>query len=122
MVNSNASYYALSGFWYNSDSAPYSNLETDRAGMVHESITLPATDGGQLWSDGGSGAQDDANVRRVYYGPDDDDSIRILQLPDGQPKLTSSIPTKTVLPFKSWTSQRFSSCPTGSSIQLDDRH
>ncbi|KAK5731320.1 hypothetical protein LTR15_001259 [Elasticomyces elasticus] len=86
MVNSNASYYALSGFWYNSDSAPYSNLETDRAGMVHESITLPATDGGQLWSDGGSGARDDANVRRVYYGPDDDDSIRILQLLDGQPE------------------------------------
>ncbi|KAK4888866.1 hypothetical protein LTR27_012265 [Elasticomyces elasticus] len=81
MVSSNTSYYALSGFWYNTDYASFDYLEYDRAGMVHESITLPATDGGQLWNDAGSGANDDANVHSVYYGPDG-----ILQLADGQPE------------------------------------
>ncbi|KAK3635616.1 hypothetical protein LTR56_014656 [Elasticomyces elasticus] len=81
MVSSNTSYYALSGFWYNTDYASFDYLEYDRAGMVHESITLPATDGGQLWNDAGSGANDDANVHSVYYGPD-----AIIQLADGQPE------------------------------------
>ncbi len=86
MTSSNASFYALSGFWYGTDSAPYSFLESDRAGMVHESISLPASGGGKLWTDAGSGANDDADVERDYYGPDDDDSIRILQVPDRQPE------------------------------------
>ncbi|KAK5719582.1 hypothetical protein LTR17_015368 [Elasticomyces elasticus] len=81
MVSSNTSYYALSGFWYNTNYASFDYLEYDRAGMVHESITLPATDGGQLWNDAGSGANDDANVHSVYYGPDG-----IIQLADGQPE------------------------------------
>ncbi|KAK5725201.1 hypothetical protein LTR17_013153 [Elasticomyces elasticus] len=81
MVSSNTSYYALSGFWYNTNYASFDYLEYDRAGMVHESITLPATDGGRLWSDAGSGANDDANVHSVYYGPDG-----IIQLADGQPE------------------------------------
>ncbi|KAK3698056.1 hypothetical protein LTR37_017105 [Vermiconidia calcicola] len=86
IYSNQSSFYALSGFWYKSDSATNADLENNRAGMVHESITLPTNGGGELWNDGGSGAEDDASVQRVYYGLNNDDSIRIFQIPDGQPE------------------------------------
>jgi len=86
MVSSDAAFHALSGFYYSTDNAPFAQLETDRAGMVHASLTIPTTPNGQLWNDAGSGASDDADVQRVYYGAADDDSVRIMQLPDGQPE------------------------------------
>jgi len=78
MVSSDAAFHALSGFYYSTDNAPFAQLETDRAGMVHASLTIPTTTNGQLWND--------ADVQRVYYGAADDDSVKIMQLPDGQPE------------------------------------
>lgn len=86
MTNSNPNYYALSGLYYGADSIPFSQLETDRVAMVHLNLTVLASNGGQIWNDGGSGARDDANVERVYYGSPDDDSVRIIQAPDGAPE------------------------------------
>jgi hypothetical protein len=54
--------------------------------MVHISLTVTTNPNDQLWNDGGSGANDDADVQRVYYGASDDDSVRIQQMPDGQPE------------------------------------
>jgi hypothetical protein len=86
MVSGDTNFHALSGFWYGTDDAHLSDLEGDQAGMVHTSLTVLTNPSGQLWNDGGSGADDDADVQRVYYGAPDDDSVRIQQLPDGQPE------------------------------------
>jgi hypothetical protein len=86
MVSGDPNYHALSGFYYDTNKAPFSYLESDQAGMVHTSLTLVTTSGGELWNDGGSGAEQDANVQRVYYGAPDDDSVRIQQRQDGQPE------------------------------------
>ena len=86
MVSGDANFHALSGFYYSTDDAPFAYLETDRAGVVHTSLTLVTRPNGQLWNDGGSGANDNADVQRVYYGAPDDDSVRIQQLSGGEPE------------------------------------
>jgi hypothetical protein len=85
MTSKDTNYHALSGFYYSTDNARFSNLETDQAGMVHTSLTLVTISGGQLWNDGGSGANDEADVQSLYYGASTDNSVRIQQLPDSQP-------------------------------------
>jgi len=52
--------------------------------MVHTLLTVTPNPDGQLWNDGRSGVNDDAEVQGVYYGASDDESVRIQQLPDGQ--------------------------------------
>jgi hypothetical protein len=86
MVSRDPNYHALSGFYYDTNKAQFSQLESDRASMVHTSLTRVATLSGQLWNDGGSGAEQYADVERVYYGAPDDDSVRIQQLSVGQPE------------------------------------
>jgi hypothetical protein len=88
MISTNTSYCALSGFYYHKENAPFSDLEIDHAAMVHTSLTFPTRSGGQLWNDSGSGTgkERNADIQRVYYGAPDDDSIRIQQLPDGEPE------------------------------------
>jgi hypothetical protein len=81
MVSADTNYHALSGFLYGTWDVQVSQLKTDGAGMVHTSLTLLTTPNGQLWNDAGSGANQDADVQRVYYGAPYDD---IQQLPDGQ--------------------------------------
>jgi len=77
MTSKDTNYHALSGFYYSTDNARFSNLETDQAGMVHTSLTLVTISGGQLWNDGGSGANDEADVQSLYYGASTDNSVRI---------------------------------------------
>jgi hypothetical protein len=86
MISGDPNYHALSGFYYQTNKAQFSQLESDQAGMVHTNLTLVTTSGGELWNDGGSGAEQNAFVQRVYYGAPDDDSVRIQQRQDGQPE------------------------------------
>lgn len=86
MISRTPGYYALSGFYYRDNHASFQLMEQENPGMVHESLTLEASDGGELWNDSGSGVNQDARVHWVNQGPPDDDSIRILQIPDGQPQ------------------------------------
>lgn len=86
MASNDPDFHALSGFLWTSDSGPISGLDTDRAAMVHRSLTTLASDGGRLWYAADPFNRNPMDVYRVDYGPSDDDSSRILQLPDGAPE------------------------------------
>jgi hypothetical protein len=88
MTSTNTSYCALSGFYYHNGDALFSHLEIDHAAMVHTSLTRPISSGSQLWNDTGSGTgkERNADMQRVSYGAPDDDSVRIQQLPGGEPE------------------------------------